>query len=119
MHHLVQIIRFESARKLTKVPKNHPCSNLYGLAFKLEIHVEGDIHDSTGFVMDFNDIERKFMPIKKQVDHHYLNEIVGLENPTSEILIEWIWNKLKPDFQELSKLVLWENEVSRVEFSGN
>jgi len=98
---------------------NHPCSNLYGLAFKLEIHVEGDIHDSTGFVMDFNDIERKFMTIKKQVDHHYLNEIVGLENPTSEILIEWIWNKLKPDFQELSKLVLWENEVSRVEFSGN
>ena len=85
----------------------------------MEIHVEGDIHDSTGFVMDFNDIERKFMAIKKQVDHHYLNEIVGLENPTSEILIEWIWNKLKPDFQELSKLVLWENEVSRVEFSGN
>ena len=119
MHLLVQIIRFESARKLTKVPKDHPCSNLYGLAFKLEIHVEGDIHDSTGFVMDFNDIERKFMPIKKQVDHHYLNEIVGLENPTSEILIEWIWNKLKPDFQELSKLVLWENEESRVEFSGN
>ena len=69
--------------------------------------------------MDFNKIERKFITIKKQVDHNYLNDIEGLENPTSEVLVEWIWNKLKPDFQELSKLVLWENEVSRVEFSGN
>ena len=119
MHRLVHTIRFESARKLTKVPKDHPCSNLYGLAFKLEIHAEGEIDDSTGFVMDFNKIERKFITIKKQVDHNYLNDIEGLENPTSEVLVEWIWNKLKPDFQELSKLVLWENEMSRVEFSGN
>ena len=119
MHTLVHTIRFESARKLTKIPKDHPCSNLYGLAFKLEIHVEGEIDNSTGFVMDFNDIERKFMAIKKQVDHKYLNDIKGLENPTSEVLIEWIWNKLKPGLQELTKLVLWENEVSKVEFSGN
>ena len=119
MHTLVHTIRFESARKLTKVPKDHPCSNLYGLAFKLEIHIEGEIDNSTGFVMDFNKIERKFITIKKQVDHNYLNDIKGLENPTSEVLIEWIWNKLKPDLQSLSKLVMWENDVSRVEFIGN
>ena len=59
------------------------------------------------------------MAIKKHVDHNYLNDIEGLENPTSEVLVEWIWNKLKPNLQELTKLVLWENEVSRVEFSEN
>jgi len=119
MHKLVQIIRFESARKLTKVPKDHPCSNLYGLAFKLEIHLEGEIDYSTGFVIDFNNIEKEFDSIRKHLDHNYLNDIEGLENPTSEILVEWIWNELKPKLEGLVKLVLWENEVSRVEFKGN
>ena len=57
MHKLVHIVRFESARKLTKVPEGHPCSNLYGLAFKLEIHIEGDVNPNTGFVIDFSEIE--------------------------------------------------------------
>jgi len=133
MHRLVHTIRFESARKLTKVPKDHPCSNLYGLAFKLEIHIEGDVNPETGFVVDFNDLENAaFGRIKEQLDHNYLNDIKNLENPTSENLIEWIWNELHNQFSmswngsqsdgfksKLVKLVLWENEVSRVEFNGN
>ena len=75
MHKLVQVIRFESARKLTKVPKNHPCSNLYGLAFKLEIHVEGNVNPETGFVVDFSEIENCFKPLKEKLDHNYLNDI--------------------------------------------
>ena len=132
MHKLVQTIRFESARKLTKLDSKHPCSNLYGLAFKLEIHVEGNINPETGFVVDFADLQKcAFGHIKKQVDHNYLNNVKGLENPTSENLIEWIWNELHDSFSlawngsqkegfaaKLVKLVLWENEFSRVEYEG-
>jgi 6-pyruvoyltetrahydropterin/6-carboxytetrahydropterin synthase len=92
---------------------------LYGLAFKLEIHVEGKIDPETGFVVDFSEIEDNFEPLKKKLDHNYLNDLVGLENPTSEVLVEWIWENLKPKVGNLVKLVLWENEVSRVEYSGN
>ena len=60
-----------------------------------------------------------FESIKKKLDHNYLNDIEGLENPTSEVLVEWIWRNLKPKVGNLVKLVLWENEVSRVEYSGN
>ena len=118
MHTIVHIIRFESARRLTKVPKGHPCSNLYGLAFKLEIHIEGNVR-SNGFVVDFAEIEEQFKPIKDRIDHAYLNEIEGLENPTSENIVSWIWAKLENKINSLTKLVLWENEVSRVEYSGN
>ncbi len=118
MHKLVHTIRFESARKLTKVPKEHPCSNLYGLAFKLEIHVKGEMDEKSGFVVDFDDINKSFKPIYEQIDHNYLNDIKGLENPTSEVLVEWIWNQIAPNLKGLSRLVLWENEVSRVEFKG-
>ena len=119
MHKLVHIVRFEAARKLTKVPEGHPCSNLYGLAFKLEIHIEGDVNPDTGFVVDFSEIEECFEPLKEKLDHNYLNDIEGLENPTSEVVIEWIWDNLKPELGSLYKLVLWENETSRVEYSGN
>tara|TARA_B100000945_G_scaffold141886_1_gene113667 strand:- start:522 stop:938 length:417 start_codon:yes stop_codon:yes gene_type:complete len=132
MHKLIQIVRFESARRLPKVPKGHPCGNVYGLAFKLEIHVEGEMDPETGFVIDFGHIETGIKPIYNQIDHNYLNDIEGLENPTSEVLIKWIWEKLYGEFQnswnrsksegfksKLVKLVLWENEVSKVEYDGS
>ena len=62
MHKLVQIVRFESARKLPKVPEGHPCGNVYGLAFKLEVHVEGKVDPETGFVIDFGHIESAIKP---------------------------------------------------------
>ena len=89
MHKLVQIVRFESARKLPKVPEGHPCGNVYGLAFKLEVHVEGKVDPETGFVIDFGHIESAIKPTYDLIDHNYLNDIKGLENPTSEVLVEW------------------------------
>ena len=69
MHKLVHIVRFESARRLTKVPKDHPCSNLYGLAFKLEIHVDGYVNTDTGFVIYFSEIEKYFEPLKEKLEN--------------------------------------------------
>jgi|TARA_B100001964_G_scaffold230683_1_gene284466 6-pyruvoyltetrahydropterin/6-carboxytetrahydropterin synthase len=115
---LVHIVNFESARKLTQVPSGHPCGRLYGLAFQLEIHVDGELNPTTGMVVDFAVLEEAFAPLKAQLDHNYLNELSGLENPTSEVMVEWIWKRLAPELPELCKLVLWENKRSRVEFCG-
>lgn len=115
---LVHTVRFEAARRLTRVPVGHKCGNLYGLAFYLDIHVVGDLDPDTGWVVDFGDIEAAFAPIHEQIDHHYLNEIEGLENPTSEVLVRWIWRALKPALAALSTLTLRENDVSRVVYRG-
>ncbi len=115
---LIHTVRFEAARRLTRVPQGHKCGNLYGLAFYLDIHVEGDLTDDTGWVVDFGDIEAAFAPIYERLDHHYLNEIEGLENPTSEVLVRWIWRELKPKVPALTALTLRENDVSRVVYRG-
>mgnify|MGYP002631506495 CR=1 FL=1 len=115
---LVHTIRFEAARKLTRVPPGHPCGNLYGLAFYLDIHVCGDLDPATGFVIDFGDIERAFAPLRAQLDHNYLNDLDGLDNPTSEILIQWIWDRLSPRLSDLTCLTLRENDRSRVVYRG-
>ncbi len=118
VHRLVHITRFESARKLTRVPAGHPCGRVYGLAFRLEIHVEGKMDPATGMVVDFAMLEEAFASLKAELDHNYLNDLPGLENPTSEVLVAWLWERLAPSLPQLRKLVLWENETSRVEFAG-
>ncbi|SVC71942.1 uncharacterized protein METZ01_LOCUS324796 [marine metagenome] len=77
------------------------------------------MNEDTGFVTDFDNIAKSFDSIRQQVDHNYLNDLEGLDNPTSEVLIKWIWDRLNPKLKELDKLVLWENEVSRVEYDEN
>ncbi|MBL9026864.1 MAG: 6-carboxytetrahydropterin synthase [Myxococcales bacterium] len=118
VYELVHTVRFESARRLPKVPAGHPCGNVYGLAFYLDIHVEGRLDPATGWVFDFAEIEKAMKPLFDRIDHHYLNDIEGLENPTSEVLVTWIWDRLAPSLPGLTQLVLRENDVSRVIYRG-
>jgi len=82
---------FEAAHKLPNVPPGHKCARLHGHSFKVRLTVQGSVGETTGWVMDFADIKAAFKPVLDRLDHYYLNEIPGLENPTSEIIARWIW----------------------------
>ena len=94
-------ITFEAAHLLPNVAKDHKCRRLHGHSFKVRISLHGPVDTSIGWVEDFAEIKHAFDPIYEQLDHHYLNEIEGLENPTSENLVKWIWNRLKPNLEYL------------------
>lgn len=111
-------ITFEAAHRLPNVPEGHKCSRLHGHSFTVAIHVSGRVDDRSGWVTDFGDIKKAFEPIYDQLDHRYLNEIDGLENPTSEVLARWIWRRLKPRLPGLSKLVVRETCTSGCIYEG-
>lgn len=108
----------EAAHRLPHVPEGHKCARLHGHSFKILICVEGPVEDQTGWVMDFADIKSCFQPIYDQLDHHYLNEIEGLENPTSENLAKWIWDRLKPTLPELHTVQIKETCTSGCIYHG-
>ncbi len=108
----------EAAHLLPNVPEGHKCRRLHGHSFRIEIHVEGDIDPKLGWVMDFIQLKSKFNPIFEQLDHNYLNEIEGLENPTSENLARWVWLKLLPDLPALKKIVVKETCNSGCIYQG-
>jgi 6-pyruvoyltetrahydropterin/6-carboxytetrahydropterin synthase len=87
---------FEAAHRLPNVPPGHKCARLHGHSFRVEIRVSGPVQQPAGWVMDFADIKMAFQPFYDRLDHHYLNEIEGLENPTSEVIAEWIWQRVFP-----------------------
>ena len=110
---------FEAAHLLPNVPEGHKCARLHGHSFYVCIYVSGNVGDHSGWVMDFGDLKKAFEPIYQQLDHYYLNDIPGLENPTSENLCRWIWQQLKPTLPALSKLEIKETCTSGCIYRGS
>lgn len=111
--------QIEAAHRLPHVPDGHQCARLHGHSFRIEIHVSGPIQQPAGWVMDFADIKRAFAPLHARLDHHYLNDIDGLDNPTSENLARWIWQHLKADLPLLSRVVVHETCTSGCAYHGD
>ncbi|HZT21672.1 MAG TPA: 6-carboxytetrahydropterin synthase QueD [Verrucomicrobiae bacterium] len=110
--------QFEAAHWLPQVPDSHKCRRLHGHSFKVEIAVTGEGDRKLGWLMDYADISAAFKPLWQILDHNYLNEIPGLENPTSENIAVWIWEKLKPQLPALSEVVVAETCTARAVYRG-
>ena len=109
---------FEAAHRLPYVPEGHKCGRLHGHSFKVRIYVEGPLGHDTGWVRDFADIKACFKPFYDQLDHNYLNDIDGLDNPTSEVIAMWIWDRMKPLLPELSRIETFETCTSGCIYRG-
>lgn len=108
---------FEAAHRLPNVPEGHKCARLHGHSYRVVIHVAGEIDAELGWVMDFGEVKAAFAPLLEQLDHHYLNEVPGLENPTSEVLARWIWRRLIHELP-LSQVVVKETCTSGCHYRG-
>jgi len=103
---------FDSAHFLPNAPEGHKCRRLHGHTFHVSVHVAGPLDPVRGWILDFADIEAAFGPIHEALDHRLLNDIAGLENPTSEHIAAWIWERLAPNLPGLSRLVVKEASTS-------
>ena len=109
---------FEAAHMLPNVPDDHKCKRLHGHSYRVRVVVEGELDPTLGWVVDFASIADAFEPIRLRLDHYYLNEIEGLENPTSEVLAEWIWTRLAPALPILSRIEVSETCTAGCVYRG-
>jgi 6-pyruvoyltetrahydropterin/6-carboxytetrahydropterin synthase len=105
---IFKVFTIEAAHRLPFVAEGHKCGRLHGHSFRIEIHLKGAVDPQTGFVQDFADLKQAFKPVEERLDHHYLNKIEGLENPTSENLAIWIWERLKTSLPLLARVAVHE-----------
>jgi 6-pyruvoyltetrahydropterin/6-carboxytetrahydropterin synthase len=109
---------FEAAHRLPNVPPEHKCSRLHGHSYQVRLAVSGEVGAESGWVQDFGDLKEAFKPLLDRLDHYYLNEIAGLENPTSEVLAIWIWNNLIPSLPLLTRVEVKETCTSGCVYRG-
>jgi len=113
-----QAFTFEAAHRLPNVPEGHRCRRMHGHSYRVELRIEGPVDPRTGFVVDFFDVETAFVPLLNRLDHHCLNEVEGLENPTAENISMWIWERLRPSMLNLAAVVVYETPNCWAEYDG-
>lgn len=109
---------FEAAHQLPTFPKGHKCRRLHGHSFSFDVIVEGEVDPAKGYLVDYGEIKRVVEPVVRELDHYYLNDIAGLENPTSEMLAVWLWNRLRAHLPLLVKIIVYETCTSSCEYEG-
>ena len=115
---LTKAFHFEAAQTLPNVPEGHKCSRMHGHSFTVEVSVEGEVDPEVGWVYDHAEISRAMDPLIEELDHAYLNEISGLENPTIENMAAWIWRKIEDQCPGLCEIVIHETPTARCVFRG-
>jgi 6-pyruvoyltetrahydropterin/6-carboxytetrahydropterin synthase len=115
---LVRDFRFEAAHALPNVPDGHKCKRVHGHSYRVSIIIEGDIVPGLGWVMDFSDVDLVVDPVIAEIDHQLLNDIDGLDNPTSELLAVWLWQRIGKTLPLMVELSVSETPDSRCIYRG-
>jgi 6-pyruvoyltetrahydropterin/6-carboxytetrahydropterin synthase len=111
--------QIESARFLPKLPETHPCSRMHGHSFKIILTLRGPLDHQIGWVQDYHEINEVMRPVLGEIDHRVLNEVSGLENPTSEILAKWIFERAKVKLTLLKSVTIMETPSTECTYPVN
>ncbi len=115
---LSKTFRFEASHHLPTFPEGHKCRRMHGHSYRFDVVVEGSVEPAKGYLIDYGEIKRVTEPLVRHLDHRCLNEIEGLENPTAEVLSQWLWDRLKPGLPLLSAVVVYETASAACEYRG-
>ena len=110
---------FDAAHYLPKVPAGHKCGGMHGHTYSVEVRLRGEVDPVTGWVRDFGDVKEAFRPLEKELDHKVLNDVPGLDNPTSELLAHWLWHRLVLTLPELYSVTVIETPTSGAVYRGS
>ncbi|MFN8945498.1 MAG: 6-pyruvoyl trahydropterin synthase family protein [Pseudobdellovibrionaceae bacterium] len=113
---LKQHFQIESARFLPHLPATHPCSRMHGHSFKIIVSVLGQLDGKIGWVIDYNDIQGAMKPILDQIDHQELNKVPGLQNPTSEIIAQWVYTQMKVVLPQVHQICVMETPTTECHY---
>ena len=107
MFEIFKEFTFEAAHHLAvNVADGHRYSRLHGHSFQVQVSLKGEADEKKNWVCDFDEIAQRIDELRAELDHHYLNEIVGLEVPTLENISRWIWNRLDNQLPGLDRIVV-------------
>ena len=110
--------RFEAGHHLPRVGADHKCARPHGHSYRLTVTAAGEVDEQAGWVMDFARIKRAVEPLIAQLDHATLNDVAGLDNPTSERIAKWFWDRIRPEIRELTAVAVYESETSCCTYRG-
>lgn len=98
---------FEAAHALTRLPADHKCHAMHGHSFLVEVASS-----------DNKTLTVNLQTLYDRLDHRCLNDISGLENPTSEVVSQWIWNELTDIRSDIQAVIVAETCTAKCVYRG-
>ncbi|NEX15831.1 MAG: 6-pyruvoyl tetrahydropterin synthase [Halochromatium sp.] len=115
--HVWRRFRFEAAHQLPNVPAGHQCGRMHGHGFEVILHANQALADRDMGV-DFDRLAALWAPLHEALHYRCLNDIPGLEIPTSEMLAAWLWRRIKPELPALSWVTVYETVTAGCHYNG-
>jgi len=115
--HIWRRYTLQSAHQLPNVAPEHKCGRVHGHGFEVILHADVDL-GSRALGVDYDALDALWSPIHVELDHAFLNDVPGLENPTSELISSWLWARLKPALPQLSWVTVYETAQCGANFDG-
>lgn len=109
---------FEASHRLDHLSPDHPCYNLHGHSYRVEVEIFGDVNEQTGFLIDYADIKKAAAPVIALLDHRHLNDIPELPTTTTEHICRWLWGRLKTSLPMLSRITIYETHSTSCTYEG-
>jgi 6-pyruvoyltetrahydropterin/6-carboxytetrahydropterin synthase len=110
---------FQAAHRLPNVPLGHQCGRMHGHGFEVIVHANQTLGESDDISVDYDHLDACWAPLHMQLNYGCLNDLPGLENPTSETLSSWLWDRLKPELPALSWITVFETASCGANFDGD
>jgi 6-pyruvoyltetrahydropterin/6-carboxytetrahydropterin synthase len=110
---------FQAAHRLPRVPLGHKCGAMHGHGFEVIVHANRNLAAREDLSIDYDHLDDCWAPLHHLLNYTCLNDLPGLENPTSEMLSSWIWARLKPALPELSWITVYETGSCGANFDGS
>lgn len=108
--------RFEAAHQLPRVAPDHPCGRMHGHGFNVILHATQYPEEKEEFDVDL--LTAIWRPLQNILDRSCLNHLPGLDNPTSEVLAQWLWQHIKPRLPQLSRVTIHETATTGCQYDG-
>lgn len=107
--------KFAASHVLHGLPEGHQCGRMHGHNYLIEVELESDELDQTGFVVDFGELKPIRTWIDNTLDHRHLNDIFPF-NPTAENMAEFMYNHFKTIFSQIVAIRVRETDTSWAEY---
>ena len=113
MTELFYEFNFDAAHQFMHKPVGHKYRALHGHSFRVEVAVRGEPQAETGFIVDFETLEKACAELRESLDHNFLNEIPGLETPSLENISRWIWQRLQVQVPGLHRVTVRRDSLGQ------
>lgn len=116
MYVICKEYHFSASHILHGLSDDHPCSRLHGHNYIVEVELRSAELNEAGFVRDYRELDILKNYIDDEIDHRHLNDVLGENNTTAELIAKHFYEWCHSKWPEVSAVRVKETPKTCAEY---